>query len=117
MPPLVIAGITIPVAEDGATEMAPEMGGSSSRTYLGRLRSSVPWTKRGWNIRTTFMLTADVNTLRTATANAAQVTCSGDIPGGSITCEVRLGEIPFMNGVSSDALGFFRIVNLTMREV
>lgn len=116
---LIIAGITVPVAEDGATKKAPETIGTSNRTFAGNLRSTKRVEKKGWTVRTTVLLTSEAEAIEAAVALGAQVVCTGDILGAAsgLTCEVEIGDGPMPNGLSSDGKGFFRVLNLTLREV
>lgn len=113
---LVIASITVPVSEETATRHVVRVG-SSNRTFTGALRSTVRAEKREWQITTGMMLDADVNTLKAAVTLAAQVTCSGNMLGGSVTCEVEVGDDAYPNVATSDGLGFMHMVALTLREV
>lgn len=113
---LSVAGITVHTARTQAVETIDRIG-SSSRAYAGNLRSTVRAEKRTWKITTTPMLTADSTTLRAAVALAAQVTCSGNMLGGSVTCEVEVVDGQYIASNPSDGLFFRRALVLTLREV
>jgi hypothetical protein len=114
---LLIAGIVVNVSTQGAAQCAAERIGSTSRTYNGGLRSTVRAEKRVWNFTTTLMLSADVATLLAAVALGAHVVCSGDALRATVTCEVEIGDQPYIPVAGSDALGYMRQVQLTLREV
>jgi hypothetical protein len=117
---LTIAGITVPVAESGAIRAAPEEGASSNRTFNGNLRSTKRWSKRVWRVTTILMLSADAEAVENAVALGAQVACTGTVLGAAnptVTCEVEIADGAMPNGLSTDGLGFFRVLNLTLREV
>lgn len=114
---LVIAGQTIPVLEGQGAERR-EMDGVTVRTANFTLRSAYTATKRQGAFVSGLLTQAELDTLKTATANGAHVACSGDALGGSVTCEVLLGDMPYVNVSSGvDALGFMRTVSLQLREV
>ena len=113
---LVIAGTTVKVARTSAAETIERIG-TSSRAYAGNLRSTVRSEKRTWKVTTTPMIAADAATLRAAIALAAQVTCTGNMLGGSVTCEVEMTDGPYVGGNPADGNGFRRALLLTLREV
>jgi hypothetical protein len=114
---LAIAGITVHVARGQASESIERIG-SSSRAYAGNLRSRVRAEKRTWKVTTTPMLSADATTLRAAVALAAQVSCSGNALGGTVTCEVEVSDSPYVaTGTTADTFNFRRPLALTLREV
>lgn len=117
---LIIAGITIAVADDGGGKKSPEMVGTSLRAFGGNLRSTKRIEKRGWSVKTLPLLSAEAEAIEAAVALGAQVVCSGTLlrsDSPSVTCEVEVGDSPYPSGLSSDGLGFFRVLNLSLREV
>jgi hypothetical protein len=119
---LIIAGITVPVAEDGLVRNVSEFVGSSNRVFNGNLRSTKRTKKRNWTIKTQVLLTAEAENIENAVELGQQVTCTGDVlgsagAGAGVVCEVEVGDSPAQNGLSSDGVGFFRILNLHLREV
>jgi hypothetical protein len=113
---LVIAGITVPVSEGNAIKRIERVG-TSSRAFAGGLRSTVRAEKRVWQVVTGLLIEADAVTLEAAIANAAQVTCSGNALGGSITCEVEQGDAAYISTATVDGLGYMRTLSLVLREV
>jgi hypothetical protein len=114
---LVVAGITVHIARGQAVESIERIG-SSSRAYAGNLRSAVRAEKRSWRVTTTPMIGADATTLRAAVALAAQVTCSGNALGGTVTCEVEVNDVPYVaTATTADGFNFRRVLALTLREV
>jgi hypothetical protein len=110
---LVVAGITVHIARGQAVESIERIG-SSSRAYAGNLRSAV----RAEKATSTPMIAADATTLRAAVALAAQVACSGNMLGGTVTCEVEVSDAPFVGtGATADGFNFRRVLALTLREV
>lgn len=113
---LSVAGVTVHVARNQATETVERIG-SSSRAYAGNLRSTVRAEKRTWKVTTTPMTAAACATLRAAIALAVQVTCTGDMLPASVTCEVEITDAPYVAGNPVDGLHFRRALVLTLREV
>lgn len=114
---LAISTVTsVPVGEGQAVKRIERIG-FSSRAYAGGLRSSVRAEKRTWQVTTGLMTDAEINTLIAAVALGAQVTCSGNALGGSVTCEVEVGDDAHINVATTDGLGFLHAVVLTLREV
>lgn len=114
---LVIAGITVPVAEGSFKEAEREKGGSQTRAFAGNLRSTERWNKRVWNLTTALMLDADCSTLKSAVQLGVVVTCSGDALGGSVSCVATIGETDNTSTATTDGKGFMRTLALTLREV
>jgi hypothetical protein len=113
---LIIAGITVPVLEGQAVQHV-ERGGSSTRAFAGNLRSQWRYEKRAWQVTTGLLTNTEDAALRTAVALAAQVTCSGDALGGSVTCEVEVADDGYTNTTTTDATGVMRSLALLLREV
>lgn len=113
MPFLVIAGITVPVAPDGAAVLPLERVGSSARAFDGSLRSSVRLEKRGWRFRTPLRSVETWTALEAAVAEGAEVLCSGDAIGDGATCEVTVGDAELV----PVAGGFRKALTLVLREV
>ena len=87
MADLVVGGVTVSVARDGADNDQEEYGGDRARTESGALRTSVKGYKNVWHFRTAAALSgANADTLITAIRGAPPVTCSGDILGASYSC-------------------------------
>lgn len=116
MPALVIAGITVPVLDGGASEQVVRIG-TQQRAYAGNLLTAIRAEKREWAIASTLVTQAEANTLRAAVALGAHVACSGDMLGGAVTCSVEVREIPFTGAATTDGTGFLRTLSLTLREV
>ena len=95
MPFLTIASINIPVANNEATKKAPERIGKSMRMFNGSLRTTVRYEKRGWSVTTKLLPESTAASIETAVANGAFVSCSGDMLGGSVTCEVTVADSPY----------------------
>lgn len=84
MADLVVGGVTVAVARDGADNDRVEFGGDRARMEDGSLRTSVKGRKMEWHFRTASPLSGtDAGTLITAIEGAPPVTCSGDILGAS----------------------------------
>lgn len=113
---LTIADIPIPVLRGQAAETVQRIG-TSSRTYTGDLRSTVRAEKRTWKVTTKPLLSAVIATIRTAIANAAHVSCAGNMLGGTVTCEVEITDAPYTATKSSDGLSFLRSLVLSIVEV
>jgi hypothetical protein len=114
---LVIAGIALVVSAQGPAQKASERIGSTSRTYNGKLRSTIRAEKRVWGFTTGLMLTADAAALEAAVALGAHVSCSGDALNTTVTCEVEIGDRSYVAVPAADALGYMRQLALTLREV
>lgn len=113
---VVVAALVVPVMEGQAVERVVRIG-SSNRAYAGNLRSTVRAEKREWQITTGLLTITEANTLKAAVALAAQVACSGDALGGSVTCEVEVGDGAYINTTTVDGTGVLRSLVLTLREV
>ncbi len=111
---LVVAGITVHVMTSGASRKAVERIGSSTRAFAGNLRTTVRVEKRAWQFTTKWLSNTDAAAIETAVALGAHVACSGDALGGSITCEVTVGDGPYLPKSGGT---FRRQVVLTLREV
>jgi hypothetical protein len=112
---LVVAGITVPV--ETFTESAPITGGSVSNSYAGPTRSTIRWVRRVYTAVTTLMLTADVETLRTAVISGSPVTCSGTALPASGSYIVSVADSPSTAAEGSDGNHFMRTITLTLRQV
>lgn len=115
MSALVIASITVPVGRGGAVKKPPERIGTASRAYSGALRTTFRAQKRNWQITTNLLSDSDANAIETAIALGAAVSCSGDILGGTISCEVEVTS----DGAYTPLHGgtFRRVLVLLLREV
>lgn len=114
MPFLVIAGITVPAVS--ASDEVVRIG-TSGRAYAGNLRSFIRAEKREWKVETGLLTNAEATALKAAVALGAQVTCSGDALGGSVTCEVEIGQGGYISTAAADGTGVLRSLSLTIREV
>ena len=110
-----MAAITVPCMEGSAVERIIPIG-TTVRAFAGNLRSAVRAEKREWQVGTHYLSNADSATLKAAVALRAQVTCSGDMLGGSVTCEVEVGDGAYPT-LANDATGVMRTHVLTLREV
>lgn len=113
MPFLVIADIEVPVSTSGASKLSPERIGSSARAFDGSLRTTVRAEKRGWRFRTPTRPNGFWTALEAAVQNGAYVSCSGDALGGTVTCEVTVGDSDLVPVPG----GYRRSLSLTLREV
>lgn len=113
---LVIAGLTVPVAEGSAVKRL-ERDGVNERAFGGMLRWTGTYEKRAWAVVTGLMLDADATAVETAIALGAQVACSGNALGGTVTCAVEQGDIAYVTTATVDGLGFMRTLSLLLREV
>lgn len=115
---LTIAGIAVPVAQDGFKRLPVEVGGSQSRAYAGNLRSTERWQKYAWSVTTGLMKTADTTTLETAIANGAVVSCSGDALNNVATnCVVTMSDKTAAPAISNDGFKHMWALTLTLRQV
>lgn len=113
---LIIAGITVTVASPNAAKEIERVG-TSGRSFDGTLRSAIRSEKRTWTVTTSLMLDADATTLENSFAFASQVTCSGDLLGGSVLCEVTVTGQAYPSVSASDGKSFMRQLQLSIREV
>lgn len=113
MPFLTIAGITVPVSSQGASQGATEVVGNESRAYAGSLRTTVRAEKRAWQFTTKTMSAADAAALVAAVAGGVYVAVAGDAIGSSISCRVTVTSAPFVQVAG----GFRRTLALAVREV
>jgi hypothetical protein len=103
----------VEVYTSNATQEESEEGGEDTRSFSGKLRTAIGWTKRRWSFETGWLSTANEAALRAVTANGAHVVCSGDALGGSVTCRIKIRNAPY----EPDGLTFRRILALTLIEV
>lgn len=98
---LIIAGQSIPVLTNSFKENAPSRGGSEGRSYNGRLRSTVRWSKRSWTFTSAAIQKSLGETLKTATLLGQLVTIGGTtaIP---TPCRVSIGDGTIINCDSDD---------------
>lgn len=115
MSALVIAGQVVPAAQ--GWKARKELGDDSMRANAGSLSSDVHWEKRGWSGPTALMTQAEVTTLRANTALAAQVACSGDLLGATVTCEVTVTEASYVTAQALGVAVVLRTLALTLVEV
>ncbi len=115
-PFIVVAGITVVMAEGTAVEDV-EQGGSSERSFAGTLLSDCPWEKRVWKATTSMLTRADVATLKAAIAFRAHVTCSGLAFGTTVTCEVTWSNGGYITTATNDGSSILRSLALVFREV
>ena len=111
----VIAGTTIPLAE--CVEMPPVVIGSKNRSINGSMNATVRDTKRQWQVTTTLLPQATIDSIKTSIASWAQVALTGDASEASITCIVTQGEIKFTTATSSDGKNFYESISLTLEQV
>lgn len=85
---LIVGGVTVSVAVDGAKQTA-EFLGEKTRMQDGTMRVLVVSSgyKRQWAITTTPMTDANAATLKAQlNTTTFPVACSGDLLGGSVNC-------------------------------
>lgn len=118
MPFLTVAGITVDVRADGATERAPEfVRGEATRAFAGNLRATTVGDKRSWTFALARMTPAALAALRAAIAGGVFVTVDGDALGNiAVTAQVTLGETPYRK-LTYPAGEFARVPTLTVVEV
>lgn len=112
---LVVAGQTIPVAAGWTAVKA--LGEDSMRANAGALSSAVRWEKRSWSGPTAWLTQAEVTTLRANTALAAQVACSGNLLGATVTCEVTITEGGYVTAQEAGVVVVLRTLALSLVEV
>lgn len=115
MATLVVGGVTVAVARDGAKEQSTPLR-DMQRMQDGTLRAVVVGggTKRSWSITTKIVDSASAATLRTALVTTSlPVSCSGDLLGGSVNC------IPTLVSYDPVSVGgvLCRVVVFTLDEV
>lgn len=91
MPALVVGGVTVPVALEGVTRKNIAAG-DRDRAYDGSPVSDVSDPLHELDLRTAPMAPAAATTLRGVLAGAMPVTCSGDLLGAVIDCDVEAPE-------------------------
>ena len=109
---LVIAGQTIDVLLDEASERAPERIGSVTRAFDGGLLTQVRAEKRSGAFTTAPMTRAAYETLRTNTALGAIVACSGDALPAATNCLVEIGEAKYIEDAAAGVPLFLAAIAL-----
>lgn len=89
MAALVVAGITVPVARDGASITPIEIG-KRERAFDGNMLSSIRARKTQLRIRTIAMTDAAADALEAALEGAPPLACSGDLLGGAVSCHAQI---------------------------
>jgi hypothetical protein len=106
---LIVNGQTVPVAVDGAS-MEVELIGDRARAFDGTMRSVRRATKRRWKVKTTPMTLAETTQLTTTLTTAAPpIACSGDLLGGTVSCDGEITSVVFSpapSGVPRRAVEF-----------
>lgn len=98
----VIAGVTYNVQVSGTTENERERIGQVRRTFDGSMRSSVRAEKSAFSLNLSPILQAAFDTLKTNTALAAIVACSGDFTGGvAMNCIVTIKSAEYFKPSAS----------------
>jgi hypothetical protein len=110
---LVVDGITVPVAHPQATKGTPERGGSTTRMYDGTLRSTVRYVKHTWTVTTKLLDPTDAAALEAISDDADFVDCSGDLLGGTVSCDVIVTSVAHQHTPQ----GLRRALTLTLRQV
>jgi hypothetical protein len=103
---LIVNGITVPVAVDGA-QVEMELIGDRARAFDGTMRSTRRATKRRWKVKTAPMASADA--LLTSLLAAPPIACSGDLLGASLSCDAEVTSVtysPAPGGLSRRAIEF-----------
>lgn len=81
MAALVLAGTTIPIALDGASEDAPELIGDRGRAFDGTMREVSDGYKRRWPLQTPLLASGDYNSIRAVLVATPPLAATGDITG------------------------------------
>lgn len=112
MPFLTVTGQTVPVAVGGASEEV-ELIGDRARAFDGTMRSTRRATKRKWQVKTAPMTTADATSLRTKLLATPPLTCSGDLLGGTVSCDAEITGVEFVAAAGTDR----QAIEFTLHEV
>lgn len=91
MSALVVGGVTIPVALDGATEEA-ELIGDRDRMFDGSMREVSDGHKARAPFQTAPLSSADYAAIRAALLATPPLTCSGDLAPAA-SCFVEMGQM------------------------
>lgn len=87
-------GVNVPVDKDTLVRLEDETGGQDVRSFAGGLRSTVRWTKKGWEFETPALSAAAQATILSAIG--VGVTVNGPINNSvAITCTVRCLNGPY----------------------
>lgn len=116
---LTIAGFTLEVVEQGASQGASFIVGKSERSFSGNLRSTISGEKRNWAFTPLDLAAEDEAVLKAAVPYGAFVQCGGDalvIRGSSATilCEVTYKDAAY---VIDDFLGYRKTLGIALSEV
>lgn len=109
---LVIAGQTIDVLVDEASERTPERIGSVARAFSGGFLTQVRAEKRSWAFTALFATRAAYEALRAAIAMGAIVSCTGDALPAATDCLVEIGEAKQVE----DGANLIHLAGLVLRE-
>jgi hypothetical protein len=114
---LIVGGVTVPVATDGASKRPPERIGFRGRAYAGNMRVSYKAEKRVFTIKTDLMLDASAATIEALITLGSFLACSGDVLGSSGTFLGEMGDSSYMTAFGTDGKGFMRSLAFTLYEV
>jgi hypothetical protein len=114
-PSIVIAGLTILVAEGSVVERV-ERRDTSYRTNGGDLRPASTREKRAWAMTTALLTIPNANALRAAVAFGAEVECSGALLGSPLIAEVEAEDTVCITA-ATDGQHLMHALALTIREV
>lgn len=111
---LVVESITVPVAwPDGADSQVQEVG-DRARAFDGTLLASIRALKGTWPIRTRPMDPNDADTLYAALISAPDLDCSGDLLGGSMTCNAEVHGRPVITVANNERRA---VLSFTLHEI
>ena len=118
MPMLTVAGFTLEVSTDGATQSESDFIGGAERVFDGSMRSSRRGAKRNWR----FTVISDGHPTTQAEHDAFRaaieggsgiVTCGGEaLSNATLSCLVTINEAPYHQKL----LTHVRSMQLTLQE-
>lgn len=110
MPSLVVGGVTIKVAPQGAQRERLDAV-DRSRAFDNTYRASATGTaKRQWNFTTPPIPRATADTYEATLGVVTAQTCSGDILGASISCCSEItGNVPMAIGAAQHSVISFKL--------
>lgn len=118
MPALLINESEIPVRRDGATEEAPEIIGSASRSASGQLRGALRTTeKRRWSFATPELPEVEAAATEAALGDTLIGTAAGDLIAGTGSVVTVLVEVAGYTHIQLPGGEIRRGIRFTLTEV
>lgn len=109
---LIVNGVTVPVAVDGASQEFETLG-DRARAFDGTLLSTRRAVKRKWQVKTAPMPMVDALGVVNALLGTPPISCSGDLLGGAVSCDAEVTSSQYVATAGTAR----RSIEFTLHEV